>query len=73
MKILVKVKANSKTEKIQKIDEKNFIVSVKAPAKEDKANQAVIKALANYLGVSRSQITILSGQTFKNKVIDIAD
>jgi len=71
MRIFVRVKANSKIEKIQKIDEKNFIVSVKAPAQENKANEAIIKTLANYFGVLKSQITILSGQKSKSKIIEI--
>lgn len=72
MKILVKVKANSKTEKIEKADEKNFNVSVKAPAKEGKANLAVVKSLAKYFAVSQSRIKILSGQKSKNKIIEVA-
>ncbi|MFH1956767.1 MAG: DUF167 domain-containing protein [Patescibacteria group bacterium] len=71
MRIFVRVKANSKIEKIQKIDEKNFIISVKAPAQENKANEAIIKTLANYFGVPKSQVTILSGQKSKSKIIEI--
>lgn len=73
MKILVKVKANSKTEKIEKADGKNFIVSVKAPAKEGKANAAVVKALAEYFGVSQSDVRIISGLNSKQKIIEVAD
>lgn len=71
MKILVKVKANSKTEKIEKIGDKSFAVSVKAPAKEGKANLAVVKALAKYFGIAQSDARILSGLNSKQKIIEI--
>lgn len=72
MKIFVKVKANSKTEKIEKMDGKNFIVSVKTPAKEGKANSAVVKALAEYFGVAKSDVVIISGLSSKQKIIEVA-
>jgi uncharacterized protein YggU (UPF0235/DUF167 family) len=38
MKISVKVKVGAKTEKIEKTGEKSFLVCVKEPATEGKAN-----------------------------------
>lgn len=70
MKIQVKVKPNAKTEEIsQKGD--NFMVRVKEPPKEGRANQAVIKLLAEHFGVPQSQVKILSGFKAKNKIIEI--
>jgi len=46
MKIQVKVKPNSKTEELSREGD-SFIVRVKEPPKEGKANQAVIKLLAD--------------------------
>jgi uncharacterized protein (TIGR00251 family) len=72
MKIQVKVKPNSRTEEvIQEGD--SFIVKVKEPPKEGKANQAVIKLLAGYFGVLQSQVRILSGFKSKNKVIEVTE
>ena len=72
MKIQVKVKPSSKTEELsQKGD--SFIVKVKEPPKEGKANQAVIKLLAEHFGVPQSQVRILSGFKSRNKVIDIVE
>jgi uncharacterized protein (TIGR00251 family) len=72
MKIQVKVKPNSRTEEvIQEGD--SFIVKVKEPPKEGKANQAVIKLLAAHFGVPQSQVRILSGFRSKNKVIEIVE
>jgi uncharacterized protein (TIGR00251 family) len=70
MKIHVKVKPNSTTEEVSQAGD-SFIVKVKEPPKEGKANQAVIKLLAEHFGVPQSQVRILSGFKSKNKVIEI--
>ena len=48
MKIFVKAKLNAKEERVERIDENNFIVAVKEPPVDGKANQAILKALAEY-------------------------
>jgi uncharacterized protein (TIGR00251 family) len=70
VKIQVKVKPNSKTEELNQEGD-SFIVKVKEPPKEGKANQAVIKLLAEHFGVPRSRVRILSGFKSKNKVIEV--
>jgi len=72
MKIQVKVKPNSTTEEVSQEGD-SFIVKVKEPPKEGKANQAVIKLLAEHFGVPRSHVRILSGFKSKNKVVEIAE
>ncbi len=71
MRIFVKVKPNAKVEKIEKIDETHFSVSVKAPPVEGKANKAVVELIANYFNVTKSRVRIISGFSSKNKVIEI--
>jgi len=71
MKISVRVKPNARKEEIKKLNDNAFILSVKEPAKEDKANQAIIKLLSEYFGVPKSSISIIKGQTSKNKIIQI--
>lgn len=73
MKILVRVKANRKENKVEKIDEKNYLVFVKAPAKEGKANMAVIKILAEHFGVAKSKVSIIYGLISKQKTIEISE
>jgi len=70
LKIQVKVKPNSKTEEINQEGD-NFVVEVKEPPKEGKANQAVIRLLAKHFSVSQGQVRILSGFRGKSKVIEI--
>jgi uncharacterized protein (TIGR00251 family) len=72
MKIQVRVKPNSKTQEVSQ-EGNSFAVKVKEPAREGRANQAVIKLLAEHFGVPKSQVRILSGLTSKNKVIEVAD
>jgi uncharacterized protein (TIGR00251 family) len=72
VKIRVKVIPNSKTaEVIEEVD--GFLVRVKEPAKEGKANMSVIKLLAGHFGVSRRQLVILSGFRSRNKVIEVLE
>ncbi len=71
MKIFVKVKPNSKTEGVKKIDPTHFEVRVKTPPIEGKANAAAISALARHLGIPRSRIKILAGAKSKQKVFEI--
>ena len=72
MKIQVKVKPNSSTEELSREGD-SFMVKVKEPPKEGKANQAVIRLLAEHFGVPQSQIKILSGFRSRNKVIEVAE
>jgi uncharacterized protein (TIGR00251 family) len=71
MKIRVKVTPNSKKEEVIREDD-IFLVRVKEPAKEGKANRAVIKVLAGYFGVAKSKVRILSGFASRNKTIEIS-
>ena len=71
MKIFVKAKPNTKQEKVEKIDETHFIVSVREPPRQGRANEAIIKVLAEYFNVSRSQIHLVRGFTSKEKVFEI--
>src|SRR5438045_1747206 len=42
-------------------------VAVSAPPEDGRANEALIETLATMLGVRRSQVTLLSGQTSRDK------
>ncbi|TET50684.1 MAG: DUF167 domain-containing protein [Dehalococcoidia bacterium] len=72
MKIRVKIKPNSRTEELSQEGD-SFIVKVKEPPREGKANQAVIKLLAQHFGVPQSRVRIISGLRSRNKVIEVAE
>ncbi len=71
MKIFFKVYPNSKEEKIIKKEDGSFLLRVKAPATEGKANKAVINILSEYFDVPKSFISIKAGHNSKNKIVEI--
>ncbi len=71
MRITVKIKPNAKADLVEKIAGGVYLVRVKAPAKEGKANEALIKVLSDYFDVPKSRISIASGLGSKNKLVDI--
>jgi uncharacterized protein (TIGR00251 family) len=70
MKIKVKVEPDSKTGEVSREGD-SFIIKVKEPPKEGKANQAVIKLPAEHFGVPQSQVRIISGFRSRSKVAEI--
>jgi uncharacterized protein len=71
MKISVKVKANTSQERIDKVDDANFIVWIREKPVEGKANAAVIKALAEYFAIPKSKVNLIKGRTSKRKIFEI--
>lgn len=71
MKIFVKAKPGSREEKVEKISETEFVVSVKEPPEKGKANQAIRNALAVYFKTSSSRVKIVSGYSSRNKIVEI--
>lgn len=71
VKIRVKVVPNAKTEEVIKEGD-GFLVRVKEPAKEGRANNAVIRLLAEHFGVPKGSIIILSGLKSRNKSVEIS-
>jgi uncharacterized protein (TIGR00251 family) len=43
-------------------------VSVTAPPEDGRANAALVELLKDWLGVKRSQVELIAGQTSRNKV-----
>ncbi len=72
MRIQIRVKPNSRTEEVSQEGD-SFIVKVKEPPKEGKANQAVIRLLSEHFGVPKSRVRILSGIKSKNKVVEVVE
>lgn len=61
----------AKKELVEKLSDNEFVVSVKEPPINGRANWAICLAVADYFGVSPSRVSILSGQTTKNKIVGI--
>ena len=71
IRIFVKAKPGAKEEKVEKIDESNFVVSVKEPPVKGKANEAIRNALAVYFKTGSSRVKIVSGYSSRDKIIEI--
>jgi len=71
MKINIKAKPNSREEKVEKIDDNNFVICVKEPPEKGKANNAIKNALAVYFKIASSRVKIVSGYSSRNKIIVI--
>ncbi|MBI2068839.1 MAG: DUF167 domain-containing protein [Candidatus Yanofskybacteria bacterium] len=69
MRINVKAKPNSNENKVEKIDDQNFVVSVKEPPVQGRANRAVVKALSEYFHTPN--VRIVSGRISRQKIVDI--
>ncbi|HEY9582778.1 MAG TPA: DUF167 domain-containing protein [Candidatus Paceibacterota bacterium] len=71
MKISVAVRPGSGEEKVEELGEGKYKVWVKDPPVKGLANKAVVYVLAKHLGVSQSQVRIVSGYTSRNKIIEV--
>lgn len=83
MRIIVKAKTRAKTEKVERLNQPslNFgpsnteIITYKVWVKEapvaGKANEAIIRVLAEYFKTKQSNVRLLSGQTAKQKIFEI--
>ena len=71
MKVNIKVHPNSKASRIDKNEGGTLHIYVKEPAKENKANLAVIEKLSELYNVPKTSITIKSGVKSKYKIFEI--
>lgn len=71
LKIKLKVKPYSRQQKIDRAADESLIVYLKSPPIDGKANQELIKLLAEYYQVTKAQIKIKSGFSAKHKIIEI--
>ena len=76
MKISIKVVPNAKQNEIAEdgFDEggaRIIKVRVNQPPEDGKANKAAIELLAKYFKVKKSAVSIISGDTSRNKIVEI--
>lgn len=72
MKLNVRVIANAKRDEILK-DGETFKAYLNAPAVEGKANKTLVRVLADYFSVKKSQINIIKGEKSRNKIVEVYD
>ncbi len=71
--INVRVQPKSKQQKIEKLDSSQYKVWVHAAPDKGNANKEVIKLLAKYFHLPPSCLTIMAGQSSRNKRIEICN
>jgi uncharacterized protein (TIGR00251 family) len=69
-RITVKVVPNAKQPQVKE-EQGRLKVYVTAPPVDGKANEAVIETLAAHYKVRKSAVTIVRGETSREKVVDI--
>jgi len=70
MIINIKVKPNSKEERVEKISDNEYKIDVREPAKDNKANIRVINLLAKELKINYKDIKIKNPKS-RNKVVEV--
>jgi uncharacterized protein len=83
MRIYVRAKTNSKENKVEppkarlwKTDgwqKEYYVVYVKEPPIQGRANRAIIKTIAEYFNISPTLVVLVSGMSSKNKVFEIPE
>ncbi|MCR1792705.1 DUF167 domain-containing protein [Leptospira sp. WS58.C1] len=73
MKIQIRVKPNSKKPSVTKGEDGVWVIAVKEPAIEGKANDAVVRAVAEEFGLAPSKVKILKGEKSKLKLLEVYD
>jgi len=68
----IAVKPRSSRERVGPIQGDRLCVAVNAPPVDGKANEAVVRVLAETLKVARSAVTIVRGETSRKKTVRIA-
>lgn len=72
MKIYIIAHPNSKNPRVETDLLNNIHVYVKEPAKDNKANFAIIKTIAQHYNVPKSSVKIVAGLKNKSKILDIS-
>ena len=70
MLLRLKIKPNQKTDRIEKLNDE-WIVRVKAPAIDGKANNRLIEFISEVILIPKSKIEIVKGLTSSYKLISI--
>lgn len=71
LRIWVNIKPASNRETIEAVSKEEYNVWVRAPAREGRANQALIELLAEYFRAPKSMLRIVRGEKSRRKLVQI--
>lgn len=72
-RISVTVRPNSKSAAITKVSESEYRAAVDEPARDGKANRALVDLLARHLGIAKSTIKIVRGHSSRRKIVELPE
>ena len=73
MLIHVKIKPDSKEDKIVQKNETSFVVQVKEPAEDNRANKRMVELVADKFGIIKSKVKIVTGHHSPSKILEIME
>ena len=74
MRVLrVKVKPNAKASELSEQADGTWLAKVKAPPVDGKANEELIRLVAEHFGLRKSQVSIKSGASSRLKSVQIEE
>ena len=73
VRIVVRVKPRSSRSRILRADGLNIEASIRSPPVDGAANTELLVLLGDVLGVSKSSLRVVQGQTAKNKVVELTN
>jgi uncharacterized protein len=71
MRLRIRVKPGAHVDSVSREPDGSLRVSVRARAQDGKANEAVVKAVAKFLRVPKSHVSIVSGPSSRTKVLEV--
>jgi uncharacterized protein (TIGR00251 family) len=69
----VKVKPNARTVGVEQLPDGTYVVRVKSPPVDGKANEELVAVIAEHFGVRKAQVSIKSGASVRMKLVQIGD
>lgn len=73
MRFSVLVTPGARKARVERIDGTSLRVAVTAPAREGRANAAVVRTVAEFLNVPPSRVRIVRGLAGRHKVLEITE
>ncbi|MFH0890847.1 MAG: DUF167 domain-containing protein [Candidatus Liptonbacteria bacterium] len=71
MRIKVRIKPSSRVEEVAELPGGALKISVREPAREGGANEAVVRAVATHFKTPPSRVKIIRGHKGRNKILEV--
>ncbi len=71
-RITIRAHPNAKKNAV-KVEGRTVNIWITAPARDGRANRAIVELLARVLGIKKSQVRIIRGEKSREKIIEVPD